>query len=453
MWPCGHFCLFHRHSWLRGFVGGRRYVVAMSSTDTDYQHPALDAVAMITAGLDELADASLWSLSTAEVARLVVAVERIDRRVAAAQVAVLGQADSCGVADQTGASSTAVWLHNMADLPVGVGRARLALHRALSSRPVVAAAFGAGDIGPDAASAVCAAIDTLPGGVPAAMHTQIEVLLVDTARDESTKAVVARSMEIANRFDPDGFAQREEDARARRFLHLIRQHDGTLKIRGCLDKEAGALVLAVLDPLAAPGPVNEGISDLRLVEHRYADALVQLCQLATPTLPDVRGERPHIFVTTTLESLQRAAAGALGTLEGGYLISPGALRRIACDANIIPVVLGSAGQPLDIGRATRIVPQGLRRALILRDEGCAFPRCDRPPSWCDAHHIDHWADGGPTSLCNTALLCVHHHDRVHRDGWTITIIDGLPWFIPPAWLDPGQRPRQNSRYRIRKLDP
>ncbi len=126
----------------------------MSSTDTDYQHPALDAVALIEAGLDGLADASLWSLSTAEVGRLVVAVERIDRRVAAAQVAVLAQADSCGVADSAGASSTAVWLHNVADLPVGVGRARLALHRALTSRPVVAAAFGAGDIGPEAATAV-----------------------------------------------------------------------------------------------------------------------------------------------------------------------------------------------------------------------------------------------------------------------------------------------------------
>ncbi len=220
---------------------------------------------------------------------------------------MLAQADSCGVADQTGASSTAVWLHNVADLPVGVGRARLALHHALTSRPVVAAAFSSGDIGPEAASAVCAAIDTLPGGVPAAMYTEIETLLVDTARDEGTKAVVARSMEIANRFDPDGFAQHEEDARARRFLHLIRQHDGTLKVRGCLDKEAGALVLAVLDPLAAPEPVNEGIRDLRLAEHRYADALVQLCQLATPTLPEVRGERPHMFVTTTLESLQHAS--------------------------------------------------------------------------------------------------------------------------------------------------
>ena len=428
-------------------------VVVMSASPTDYQHPAVEAVGLISAGLDGLADASLWSMSTVDVAQLVVAVERIGRRVAAAQVAVLAQADRCGVADQTGASSTAVWLHNVTDLPVGIGKARLALHRALAARPIVDAAFSCGDIGPDAATAVCAAIEGLPGGVPAALNTQIEQLLVEVARDEGSKAVLARSMEIANRFDPDGLADQEAAARGRRWLQLIRQHDGTLKIRGCLDNESGALVAAVLDPLAAPAPVNEGLSDMRLAEHRYADALVQLCQLATPALPEVRGERPHMFVTTTLETLQRTTGCGLGSLEGGYPMTAGALRRIACDANIIPVVLGAAGQPLDIGRATRIVPQGLRRALIVRDGGCAFPGCDRPPSWCDAHHIDHWADGGPTSLCNAALLCGHHHDRVHRDGWTITIIDGLPWFTPPAWIDPQQRPRLNSRYRLRELDP
>ncbi len=192
---------------------------------------------------------------------------------------------------------------------------------------------------------------------------------------------------------------------------------------------------------------------MRLAEHRYADAFVQLCQLATPALPEVRGERPHMFVTTTLESLQRKIGGALGSLEGGHLIGKHAARRIACDANVIPVVLGSAGQPLDIGRSTRVVPLGLRRALIARDEGCAFPGCDRPPSWCDAHHDVHWADGGPTSLCNLVLLCVRHHDRVHSDGRSITMIDGRPWFIPPAGIDPERRPRQNSRYRVRELDP
>ena len=425
----------------------------MSAVPTDYQHPAVAAVAVISAGLDAFADASLWSMSTADAGSLVIALERLARRACAAQVAALAQADRSGIADQSGASSTAVWLHNVTDLPVGIGRARLALHRALANRPVVGAAFAAGDIGQEAATAVCAAIDTLPGGVPAAMNTDIEELLVDIARDEGTKAVVQRSMEIAERFDPDGFERQEADARSRRWLQLIRQHDGSVKMRGCLDKESAALALAVLDPLAAPWPTVDGVPDTRVPERRNADAFIQLCQLATPTLPDVRGERPHLFVTTTLDCLQRQIGSPPASLQGGYLISTSAARRIACDATIIPVVLGSAGQPLDIGRATRLVPQGLRRALIVRDEGCAFPGCDRPPSWCDAHHIDHWADGGPTSLRNTTLLCAHHHDRVHKDSWTIKTIDGRPWFIPPVWLDPTQRPRQNSRYRARKLGP
>jgi hypothetical protein len=425
----------------------------MSAVTTDYQHPAIAAVATIAAGLDELADASLWSMSTADVAQLVVEVERIARRVSAAQVAALAQAERSGVADQTGASSAAVWLHNAVDVPVGVARARLVLHHALARRPLVGAAFSAGDIGQDTASVVCSAMDRLPGGVPAALNTEIEQLLVDTARDEGTKVVVARANEIADRFDPDGFERQEAMDRNRRFLQIVRKPDGTVTLRGCLDKESAALALAVLDPLAAPLPRADGTPDGRSAEVRYGDALVQALQLATAALPEVRGERPHMFVTTTLESLQRQTGSALGSLEGGHLISRGALRRIACDASVIPVVLGTVGQPLDIGRSTRLVPQGLRRAVVVRDQGCAFPGCDRPASWCDAHHIDHWADGGDTALRNLVLLCGHHHERMHGDHWTIKMIDERPWFIPPTWLDPEQRPRQNGRYRVRELDP
>ena len=408
---------------------------------------------MIAAGLDALGEASLWSMSTAEVGQLVVAVERIARRVAAAQVTVLAQADRSGIADQTGASSTAVWLHNAVDIPVGVARARLVLHHALARRPLVGAAFSAGDIGQDAAAVICSAIDMLPGGVPAALNTEIEQLLIDTARDEGTKAVVRHSMAIADRFDPDGVEQQEAMVREDRGLQIVRKPDGRITLRGCLDKESAALALAVLDPLAAPLPTADGTPDGRSAERRYADALVQALQLATTALPEACGERPHMFVTTTLESLQRQAGSALGSLEGGHLISRGAVRRIACDANIIPVVLGTAGQPLDIGRSTRIVPLGLRRAVVARDGGCAFPGCDRPPSWCDAHHITHWADGGETSLRNLVLLCGHHHECMHGGHWTIEMIDEKPWFIPSTWLDPEQRPRQNSRYRVRELDP
>ncbi|MBA2416325.1 MAG: HNH endonuclease, partial [Geodermatophilaceae bacterium] len=110
--------------------------------------------------------------------------------------------------------------------------------------------------------------------------------------------------------------------------------------------------------------------------------------------------------------------------------------------------LGTAGQVLDLGRTQRLFTASLRRALNLRDQGCAFPGCDRPPAWCDGHHIVSWADGGQTSLANGVLLCGHHHAVVHRDHWTIHVAtDGVPEFTPPAWIDPIATPRRNRRQK------
>jgi hypothetical protein len=108
-----------------------------------------------------------------------------------------------------------------------------------------------------------------------------------------------------------------------------------------------------------------------------------------------------------------------GRLGSGISIHPTTARRLACDATLIPAVLGSAGEPLDIGRATRIVPAGMRRALVLRDGGCRFPGCDRAPQWTDAHHLTPWAQGSPTRLQNLLLLCRNHHTTVHEGGWRI----------------------------------
>ena len=115
---------------------------------------------------------------------------------------------------------------------------------------------------------------------------------------------------------------------------------------------------------------------------------------------------------------------------------------LACDAAVVPIVMNGKGQPLDIGRATRTIPDGLRRAVTARDRGCAYPGCGRPPSWTECHHIIPWEHGGPTTLPNLVMLCRAHHRLLHLADWVVRIHDGLPEFIPPAWIDPDRRPRR-----------
>jgi hypothetical protein len=186
-----------------------------------------------------------------------------------------------------------------------------------------------------------------------------------------------------------------------------------------------------------------------------ADAFTQLCGilLASGQLPDNGGDRPQLTVTIDLRTLQDQIGTA--SLDTGETISPTAARRLACDAAIIPAVLNGPSQVLDIGRERRLFTGPLRRALVLRDRGCAFPTCDRPPRWTEAHHIQSWADGGPTNLTNGVLLCRHHHRLLHHhtsdtaDTWQVQINpnDGLPEFTPPAYIDPQQRPRRNQYHR------
>ncbi|WP_182345813.1 HNH endonuclease signature motif containing protein [Tomitella gaofuii] len=115
-------------------------------------------------------------------------------------------------------------------------------------------------------------------------------------------------------------------------------------------------------------------------------------------------------------------------------VTVGAARRLACDAAITPIGVDGRGMPLNVGRTRRLASRAQRRALAARDHGCAFPRCDRPPAWCVAHHVWHWADGGPTDLDNLVSLCTEHHRAVHHHGWTVVIDgkDGLPRFLPPV---------------------
>ncbi|HZY27473.1 MAG TPA: DUF222 domain-containing protein, partial [Jiangellaceae bacterium] len=138
----------------------------------------------------------------------------------------------------------------------------------------------------------------------------------------------------------------------------------------------------------------------------------------------------------------------------GGPISAEAVRRIGCHAGISRVITDPASVPLDVGREQRTVTAGQWTALAVRDRGCAFPGCTRPAEWCIAHHITHWADGGPTDLDNLVLLCGYHHRAVHHHGWhVIMAADRRPHFLPPPWVDPDQTPRRNTRPRYEHHNP
>ncbi|WP_051342386.1 HNH endonuclease signature motif containing protein [Pseudonocardia spinosispora] len=225
-------------------------------------------------------------------------------------------------------------------------------------------------------------------------------------------------------------------------LWLTPNPDGGGWIRGTLDagsfEEIKRAVLATLLPEE---------DERKTLPERQADALAEICShsLDEGRLPAEGGVRPHVTVIMTEHDLQQKARGA--QLEFGGKAPASYLRAMLCDCGITPVVLGGKSLPIDVGYESRTAPTGLRKALSVRDRGCAHPGCARPPHWCQVHHVIEWSAGGPTDLDNCMLLCKQHHRMIHTSGWTVTIRDGWPEFIPPKWLDPTQTARRRPTYR------
>ena len=282
-------------------------------------------------------------------------------------------------------------------------------------------------------------------------------------------------------------AEAQAQAPERSFLRVTRRRGTLLAIL-----EPGTLGEAALDRWMRsndkPRAGTDGFADTRTRSERLGDALVDLLTeaagrpstgaqpdntagddppssdpvddllpgldaAAAPTGPAGRGPGPApatavLTVTTTLDGLRSGLARA-GRLDTGLAMSAAALRMLACDALVVPAVLGTASEVLDLGRAQRDFNRAQRRATALRDRGCVAPGCDQPPSACHVHHMWWWIEGGPTDLANAALLCGFHHRMVHRQGWTMTLApNGYPQLTPPPSIDPQQRPRQHHRFLI-----
>ena len=202
-----------------------------------------------------------------------------------------------------------------------------------------------------------------------------------------------------------------------RTLEVRTGEGGAVFIKGFLDPVGGATLCTALDPLAR----SSGSDDDRPRARRYADALVELAGhgLDASLLPRVGGQRPHLQVTTSLDTLVGATGAPAGVLERAGPIGTPTVQRLACDASVTRVLLGPDSAVVDVGRARRLPSGPTRRALHARHEGCEWPGCDRPSSWTAAHHIKHWAHGGPTDLDNLVLLCHRHHWLVHEGGWQL----------------------------------
>jgi 5-methylcytosine-specific restriction protein A len=224
-------------------------------------------------------------------------------------------------------------------------------------------------------------------------------------------------------------------------LFLTRLPGGGGKLRGRFDDAAMFDAIAtVIDAKAKPLTGD----DDRSAGERQAEALAEVCGyvLDHGDVPECGGHRPHLNILIRLDDLENRARAAC--LDFGGPVTPESLRMLCCDAAVVPIVLNGTGQPLDVGRVTRTIPDGLRRAVAARDLGCAHPGCGRPVSWCHCHHILPWELGGDTKLDNLVMLCAAHHRQIHSTEWIVRIRDGLPEFIPPKWVDFEQRPRRRA---------
>ena len=223
--------------------------------------------------------------------------------------------------------------------------------------------------------------------------------------------------ELIYMVDQDGAFNDEKEARSRRWLELYERYGGDGHgIEGMLDRESVEIVNTALDSLMRPTA-----DDARNRSQMRADALVELARLHLEggRLPKRGGVKPHVTITTTFEYAMRVAGSRPAVYADGQPLSMEALRRHLCDCSLTRVVFDGKSMPIDLGRSTRVIPPSLRRALTARDLHCRWPGCTMPAHWTDAHHIEHWLNGGETNLDNTCLLCRRHHTRVHEEGWQV----------------------------------
>jgi hypothetical protein len=321
--------------------------------------------------------------------------------------------------------SCAHWLNFKCGLNLGAAREKVRVAHALLDLPKVAASMARGELSYSKVRALTrvASAATEDALLMIALHGtahHVERLVRGFRHAQEAEELTREALQHENRGLSYWFAD-----------------DGSLMLKGRLPALAGAMLIKALDA-ALEATAEKEISADRIEEEsisyasRRADALAVLAEnfLAASDNASSSADRYQVVVHVDAETLREHTAGRC-ELEQGPAIPAETARRLTCDASLLRVLENEQGEPLDVGRKTRSIPPAIRRALNTRDGGCRFPGCIHQ-RYVDAHHIEHWADGGETKLSNLVTLCRLHHRLVHEGEIIIEALAGGGWrFLHP----------------------
>ena len=378
--------------------------------------------------LDQLAGLALCGataddLTDPELLAGIPALQTALNQLTALQTRLVAAADRRQAPRADGMTATKTWLTGHCRIAGRDATGLLRAARRLTQLPQLAAAYDAGQVTAAHVNVITAALT--PARIAVAAHNGIDLATTDQILTTAATALGPEDTATAVRqwvagIDPDGSL--DDAAGQPRIFRMAVSAHGRIYLSGHLDGVGGEYLHTALEALING---HRPAGDLRTHGQRMGDALVELARraLRAGDLPRVRGAAAQIRVTIDWFALcaTRGTPGvAGGTLPFTGPICPETARRLACDAGVVRLLTDPHGLPLDVGHDQRSATAAIRRAIELRDGHCVFTGCTAPASWCDIHHVQHWAHGGPTSCDNGALLCERHHTAVHEGRFSIT---------------------------------
>ena len=401
-------------------------------------------------------------LDGADLAQVVIATQAVIRTAQAMLMDATAAAHAADVARGQGAASTQSWIAQTAGVSHRDAARDVKLAQELQHTPATRRAMDRPGMSPDKARVITGAMDQLPSQLDDSDRTTIEADLVAKAQKhsiEDLRRAAKRSVEAIDREWADrqeaGILDAKEKRAHRQSEFWMRPADADGMVEGgfLLPVLEADILRSALESHTSPRhdctkQPDHLLDDKPTYRHKLGGAFTAIIgHLPTESFGNHGGVAATLVVTTDYETL-KGEVERCGTDSHGTRISPDTIRKLACEAGVLPVVLGGDGKTLDVGRQKRLFTVAQRIALAHRDGGCAFPGCDRPPGWTEAHHMRSWAVGGNTDLADGVLLCARHHRIIHHTGWDVRSgPDERPEFIPPASVDPARRPRHNDRWR------